>query len=202
MNTAYNNFYLIEPHDEKVDGISAGIYKYENTINVDIWRGNIPLSLGKVVSTESNTWVGSITNKVYSKGDLVVYDPTCIIKHFADGTKLIRDDAIVCLFNEDEDAPGANMNEVVVRIERNVGLEMQNIVNGFFGTVVDIQYGEYYDNDDKIKSVKPGDKVILVNPYKTGSESANDVFKKVSTSNGFYIVGEVDGIACKVENEK
>ena len=194
MNKAYNNFYLIKPFDE-IDGI----YKYENTLNVDIWRGNIPSKTATVVSTEFQDWFGSITGNSYSINDMVVYDPTCVIKNFEDGTKLVRDDAIICLFDSNKNEPRANKNEVVIKIDRTPGLDMQNIVNGFYGTIVDIKFSDFIDENDKIREIIPGNKVIFVNPYKSGTESANDAFKKVSTIDGFYIIGEVEGIACKIE---
>jgi hypothetical protein len=202
MNTAINNFYLLQPYERKTDDIADAIYKYENTINVDVWRGNTKLSLAKVVSAEPFDFVGSISGKTYQESDLILYDETRIIKHFSDGTKLVRDDAIYCLFNDADNAPGAKTNEVVVKIERSVGLEMQNVVNGFYGTVVDINLAEYWNEKSRVLTVKKGDNVILVNPYRTGSEDGDEVFKKVSTTNGFYVVAEVDAIACKVNSEK
>lgn len=202
MNMACNNFYIIQPYKRKSDDPADAIYRYESTINVEVWRGNTELSLAKVVSAEKNDWVGSITGKSYTEGDLILYDATRVIKHFADGTKLVRDDAICCLFNEEENAPGANKNEVVVKIERSAGLEMSNVVNGFYGEVVDIQLGEYWKEESKVHNIQIADHVILVNPYKTGDVCEGDVYIKVSTINGFYVVAEVDAIACKVDIEK
>ena len=105
-------------------------------------------------------------------------------------------------FNDEENAPGANKNEVVVKIERSAGLEMYNVVNGFYGTVMDISISEYWDEKSNVYNVKIGDRVILVNPYKTGDVCENDVYRKVSTTSGFYVVAEVDAIACKVDIEK
>lgn len=202
MNMACNNFYLIQPYRHETDDPADAFFKYDNTINIEVWRGNSELALAKVVSSENNDWIGSITGKSYSEGDLILYDNTKIIKHFADGTKLVRDDAIWCLYNEEDNAPGANRNEVVVKIERQAGFEMQNVANGFYGEVIDIQLGEYWKEESKVHNIQIADHVILVNPYKTGDVCESDVYRKVSTSNGFYVVAEVDAIACKVENEK
>ena len=198
MNQALNNFYVIRPYEQE-DKVADAIYKYENSINVELWRGNTQLMLAEIVSADSNNeWVGSISGDTYANGDIIAFDPSCVIKHFDDGTKLVRDDAIICLFNEREDAPGANRNQVVLKIERNVGLELQNITNGFYGTVVDVQVDTKWNEGSKINNVKIGDKLILVNPYKTGTEMASYVFRKVSTTTGFYVIAEVDAIACNI----
>lgn len=202
MSIACNNFYIIQPYNRKTDDPADAIYKYENTINVEVWRGNTELLLAQIVSAEKNDWVGSITGKSYTEGELILYDATRVIKHFEDGTKLVRDDAICCLFNEEENAPGANKNEVVVKIERSVGLEMSQVVNGFYGEVMDIQLAEYCEKESKVRNIKIGDHVIIVNPYKTGDVCEGDVYRKVSTTNGFYVVSDVDAIACKVDFKK
>ena len=199
MNTATNNFYLVEPYARKTDDVADAIYQYENSLDTNLWRGNIKLELAKVVSADKTDFVGNILGQSYSEGDLIAFDPTKIIKHFANGTKLVRDDAIVCLFNEEDNAPGSNKKQVIVKVERNTGLEMQNVVNGFYGTVMDISISEYWDEKSNVHNVKIGDRVILVNPYR--AEDGYDVFKKVSTTNGFYVVSEIDAIACKIESE-
>lgn len=201
-NRAFNNFYILEPFGIKNENPAEAIYGYENSIDVKLWRGNTQLLVGKVVSTDNSKWCGSITNHNYSVGDLVVYNPTCVIKTFSDETLLVRDDAIICLFDKDTNAPAANENEVVVKVYLTTSPDMDNIVNGFPGVVMDIQLGEYWDEETHLDEVKVGDDVIVVNPYQTGTEAAHDVFRKVSTTTGFYIISEVDAIACKVESEK
>lgn len=197
MNIACNNFYIIQPYELKTDDIANAVYQYENSLDTNLWRGNLKLELAKVVSAEKTDFVGNILGQPYSEGDLIAFDPTKTIKHFDNGTKLVRDDAIVCLFNEEDNAPGSNKNQVVVKVERNNGLEMQNVINGFYGTVMDINISEYWDEKSNIHNVKIGDRVILVSPYR--AEDGYDVFKKVSTTNGFYIISEVDAIACKLD---
>lgn len=202
MNTAINNFYVIEPFKRNGDETADMVFHYDNSIDVTMWRGNKSVMLGKIVSSDLSKWVGTILGNSYSNGDLVVYDPSRVIKNFDDGTLLVRDDAIACLFNEKDNAPGANENQVVVKIECFGNFSTNTVVNGFCGTVIDMQIGESWNEKSNVHNVKIGDNVILVSPYKTGSECSIYVFTKISTTTGFYVIAELDAIACKLENEK
>lgn len=198
MNKAYNEFYIVKPIERDSNSINNCIYKYSSGIDVTVWCNGSIVELGEIVSENVSEYtISPLGRNTYKTGDIVIYDTSRAIKHFDDGTILFRNDAIISLFNTEDNAPGAGKNEVVIKVLRDNPLDNETITNGFFGEVLDIQCdSEVYKEVD----VKIGDKVILVNPYISGTDAADGVFTKVSTSDGFYVVADVDAIACQVEN--
>ena len=194
MTTAFNNFYVIQPCLESFDPSNelSEVCQYSCGIDLSVWRNPVQMRIGKVVSRDSSEPAYVCLEHEYSKGDIVLYDPSKAIHVFDDNSVLIREDGIACLFDNENHCPLANKYQVVVKLDLN-NLEFQDISKtGFYGEVIDIMPSTLDGN------IKIGDNVILVCAYEMTNENLEYTFKKIATHDAYYVVSDCGAIACKL----
>ena len=193
---AYNDFYIVEEVSCENNSLSPfGIMSYYVNVDLNKCDNGSPLSIGKITSVNKTGFQDF--HPRYSVGDIILFDSTKSIYHSSENSMLIRNDSIVSLFDIESFTPIANSNEVVINVANSDSL--YNLKDGFYGKITDISMGEYLS--DCMNDIKVDDMILLVNPYNSYDVPNNEIFKKISTANGFYVISECYSIACKIEKD-